>query len=232
MNEPILDIPKGGFLAEVTVPITQAWVKKRNELVRTYRFYYGSTHWVDFAIVDEFGAAWYRVYDDREEKYYFALAEHFRPIPPEELNPTSLDVADKRIEIYLAEQVLTAYENGREVFTTLVSTGAGNTETPIGEFRIERKRPSRHMAATEGNGFDLPAVPWVCFISWTGVSIHGTYWHNNFGHTMSHGCINLTTEAAKWIYRWTLPVVPPEQVFLEKSVYGTPVIIYEKYPYT
>jgi len=54
----------------------------------------------------------------------------------------------------------------------------------------------------QGNEFDLPGVPWVCYISWTGVSFHGTYWHNNYGTPQSHGCINLTPEAAKWIYRW------------------------------
>jgi lipoprotein-anchoring transpeptidase ErfK/SrfK len=35
-----------------------------------------------------------------------------------------------------------------------------------------------------------------------GYGIHGTYWHSNFGHPMSHGCINLPTEEAEWLFHW------------------------------
>jgi lipoprotein-anchoring transpeptidase ErfK/SrfK len=30
--------------------------------------------------------------------------------------------------------------------------------------------------------------------------LHGTYWHNNFGTPMSHGCINLKTKDAGWLF--------------------------------
>jgi lipoprotein-anchoring transpeptidase ErfK/SrfK len=105
------------------------------------------------------------------------------------------------------------------------STGAVEGSTPQGEFIVERKQPSRHMAATEGNGYDLPGVPWVCFIHWNGVSLHGTYWHNNYGNVMSHGCINLTPEAAKWFFRWTVPVVAAGDDY-EESESGTRVIVF------
>jgi lipoprotein-anchoring transpeptidase ErfK/SrfK len=59
-----------------------------------------------------------------------------------------------------------------------------------------------------GYGYDLPGVPWVSYFTEKGVSFHGTYWHNDFGLPRSHGCINLPSEASKWIYRWTLPTVP------------------------
>jgi lipoprotein-anchoring transpeptidase ErfK/SrfK len=78
---------------------------------------------------------------------------------------------------------------------------------------------------TVGNPFDLPGVPWVCYISWTGVSLHGTYWHNNFGVPQSHGCINLTPEAALWLYRWSDPFVPPGEDYIETDN-GTQVTIY------
>ena len=35
-----------------------------------------------------------------------------------------------------------------------------------------------------------------------GHALHGTYWHGNFGVPMSHGCVNLPTEAAVWLYDW------------------------------
>ena len=44
--------------------------------------------------------------------------------------------------------------------------------------------------------YDLPGVPWVSYFHWWGVSIHGTYWHNDYGEPHSHGCINLPSATA------------------------------------
>lgn len=226
LNVPLTEIPNGGMLAEVTVPLSQTYLITRQGRKRTYRFYYGSTYWVDYATTDSFGDVWYQVRDDlKKENKYLLYGKHMRPIPAEELTPISLDVADKRIEVDLTRQLVVAYENGKPVYVTLTSTGAVEGSTPRGEFTVERKQPSRHMAATEGNGYDLPGVPWVCFIHWNGVSLHGTYWHNNFGNVMSHGCINLTPEAAKWFFRWTMPVVAAGDDY-EESETGTRVIVF------
>ena len=228
LNTPIFDIQKGGFLAEVTVPFTQAWhTADGGKPKAAYRFYYSSTHWVDRAVTDKKGNVWYRVLDDRYQLYYFVLAEHLRRVPEEELAPLSPDVLDKRIEVDLAQQKLVAYENGSEVFTARLSSGRAGTATPVGDFRVERKRPSRHMAAGDGggNGFDLPGVPWVAYIHWSGVAFHGTYWHNDFGRPRSRGCINLSPADAKWIYRWTLPIVPPGEVYV-RDKYGTEAVVF------
>jgi len=225
-NQPVVDVPAGGFLAEVTVPQTWAWQSEDNDMKQKYAMNYGTTWWVDFCTLDKkTGVYWYRIFDDLEERYYWCPAQDLRQITAEEVAPLSPDVKDKRIEISLSKQTLTAFEYGKPVFTTLISTGAQEGDTKTGEYIIERKRPSRRMAANEGNGYDLPGVPWVCYISWTGVSIHGTYWHNNFGHPMSHGCINLPTPSAKWIFRWTDPIVPFGVQHVKAD--GTPVIIYE-----
>ena len=32
--------------------------------------------------------------------------------------------------------------------------------------------------------------------------LHTAYWHNNFGHEMSHGCINMRQIDAEEIFRW------------------------------
>ena len=71
------------------------------------------------------------------------------------------------------------------------------------------------MAAGDlaSSGFDLPGVPWVLYITEGGLSFHGTYWHNDFGRPRSHGCINISPQAAKWLYRWTTPVVKPGDVY-------------------
>jgi lipoprotein-anchoring transpeptidase ErfK/SrfK len=51
----------------------------------------------------------------------------------------------------------------------------------------------------------------VLYITEGGISFHGTYWHNDYGRPHSHGCINLAPQAAKWLFRWTRPSVPPEK---------------------
>ena len=61
------------------------------------------------------------------------------------------------------------------------------------------------------NSYDLPGIPWVCYITEDGVAFHGTYWHNDYGKPRSHGCINLTPQAARWIYLWTMPYVDPQK---------------------
>ena len=225
-NQPVMNIPAGGMLAEVTVPFTQSWSMDNDRRKRAYRFYYSSTHWVHNAYPTSDGNIWYRILDDGNKGSFLVMAEDLRPITEKEISPISPDVLNKHIEVDLTGQRLKAFENEKPVFSARIASGYFEGDTPMGEFTVERKNPSRHMAArTETSEFDLPGVPWVCFISWTGVSIHGTYWHNNYGTPQSHGCINLTPEAAKWIYRWTDPFVPVEDNY-EESENGTKVVIY------
>jgi lipoprotein-anchoring transpeptidase ErfK/SrfK len=82
------------------------------------------------------------------------------------------------------------------------------------------------MAAGDiaSNGFDLPGVPWVLYINEAGISFHGTYWHNDYGFPHSHGCINMAPQAAKWLYRWSMPTVPPDKYLMYGRV-GTRVEI-------
>jgi len=226
-NKPVLNIPANGMLAEVTVPFTQSWSVEGERRKRAYRYYYSSTHWVYNAYPTSDGSVWYRIIDDRDNMGSFlVLAEDLRPVTKEELSPISPEIKDKKIEVDLGAQRMKAFENNKPVFTARIASGYFEGDTPRGEFIVERKNPSRHMAArTETSEFDLPGVPWVCFISWTGVSLHGTYWHNNYGIPQSHGCINLSPEASKWVYRWTEPFVPVEEDYVE-SDNGTKVVIY------
>jgi lipoprotein-anchoring transpeptidase ErfK/SrfK len=217
LNQPVLDIPTQGMLVEVTVPYTQSYRVQDNTWKRGYRYYYKSTHWVYSAFTTDNDVVWYQVLDDLNGGYSIVEAAHMRPVNPEELAPISPGVPDKLVTVDLEKQLVTAYEGDRPVYATRTSTGYFEGTTPKGEFRVERKRPSRHMTPFDGNGLDLPGVPWVCFISWTGVALHGTYWHNNYGTPESRGCINLTPEASLWFYRWTDPIVPPGEDFIESD---------------
>lgn len=234
LNQPNADIPFGGTLVEVTVPYTDVhWGPGKNNLF-AYRFYYETTHWATALVHDNQGNPWYRILEDKWDLTFYAPANHMRVIPFEELTPLSPEVpaSEKRLEVRLKDQVAIAYEFDKPVFMARVASGAefsnGRFLTPVGQHETYHKRPSRHMAAGDlaSNGYDLPGVPWICYINEKGVAFHGTYWHNDYGRPRSHGCINLTPTAAKWIYRWTLPSVPPEEDKVYKK-YGTRVDVVE-----
>ncbi len=81
--------------------------------------------------------------------------------------------------------------------------------TPAGEHPIWRKMVSLHMSGgTTGGGWDLPGIGWTTLFVGTGVAVHSTFWHNNFGVPMSRGCVNARPQDALWVFRWTQPVVP------------------------
>ena len=226
LNKPYSWIPEEGWLGEVTVPFTQSY---RSTLsfgwVKTYRLYYQSVHWVTAVEEGPDGAAWYRLSDELLPIQYHIPATHMRIIEDEELSPISADVPweDKRVEVSLVDQQLTAYEGEKIVLKTLISSGIPNlgtaggipTRTPVGKFNVHSKIPSKHMGngrlTDDINAYELPGVPWVSFFDQYGVGFHGTYWHNNFGARMSHGCVNMTVDDAKWLYRWNLPVSAPNE---------------------
>lgn len=229
---PVLDsISETGQLFEVTVPYTDSIWSPWRQNSTAYRLYYGTTYWASRVVLDEQGKAWYRIMDDHWKFYYYADATHLKPITPNELRPLSdhIDPEEKRLEVRLSEQVVVAYEANIPVFITRVSTGArfsdGDFRTQRGRFMTNRKRPSRHMTTGDlaaPNSYDLPGVPWVCYLTRSGVSFHGTFWHNDFGKPRSHGCINCSTPAARWIYRWTNPIVPQDKEYWSDKI-GTRV---------
>jgi lipoprotein-anchoring transpeptidase ErfK/SrfK len=114
-------------------------------------------------------------------------------------------IAGREIVVDLSDQKIYAYENGLLVREVTVSTGLPGTPTVQGEFNIYSKIPSQTMY---GPGYYLPNVEYVMYF-YQGYSIHSTYWHNNFGQPMSHGCVNLPNDEAAWFYDF--------------ADYGTPV---------
>jgi hypothetical protein len=233
LNEPSSDPLYDGALAEVTVPFVECHARPSLKSMVVYRMYYETTYWVARRVKGDGGSAWYRIFDDLHKVEYFVPAEYLRIVPPEEFAPISpnVDPALKRIEVYLDRQELTAYEDQTPVYAARISSGKkvfGKYTTPLGRFMTFHKRHSRHMAAGNlaSGGYDLPGVPWVTYITKSGVSFHGTFWHNDFGTPHSHGCVNLSAQDAKWLYRWTVPTVPPEEQYAYKP-FGTRVEIVE-----
>jgi len=111
---------------------------------------------------------------------------------------------ERRIEVSISEQWLSAYEGDLLVYRAPVATGRDGFNTPIGEFAIYSRYDMQTMSGCMGGEcWYVPNIPWVQYIV-GGVALHGTYWHDNHGTGVrpSHGCINLRIEDAQWLYEW------------------------------
>jgi lipoprotein-anchoring transpeptidase ErfK/SrfK len=124
------------------------------------------------------------------------------PPQPEEIEynevPQEVGESERWIDIDLSEQRTYAYEGDQVINSFIVSTGTWQHPTVTGTFQVYVKY--RH-ADMSGPGYYLPSVPYVMYF-YEGYGLHGTYWHDNFGTPMSHGCVNLRTEDAGWLFEW------------------------------
>lgn len=143
---------------------------------------------------------------------------------------------EKHIYVDLAKQTLYAYQGDKLYMQALVSTGKWG-KTPTGDFRIWIKLRATRMSGGEGaDYYNLPNVPYVMFFSNSvvpasaGFSLHGAYWHNNFGHTMSHGCVNMRIVDAQKLYEWASPTNIGNTTRASASDPGTLVTIYGQAP--
>jgi lipoprotein-anchoring transpeptidase ErfK/SrfK len=121
----------------------------------------------------------------------------------------SADISGHWIDVDLSEQRLYAYDGKTLVSSFLVSTGVAAHPTVTGTFAVYVKYLYTDM---KGPGYYLPDVPYTMYF-YQGYGIHGTYWHHNFGTPMSHGCVNMLTSEAEWVYNF--------------SQVGTPVIVHD-----
>jgi len=135
-------------------------------------------------------------------------------------------ITGKWIDVDLSEQRVVAYEGQKPLRAFIVSTGLPDTPTVQGTFRIRMKVRAQTMT---GPGYHLPNVEWVQYF-YEDYGFHGTYWHNNFGHPMSHGCINMTNDDAQWLFAWAGPDWDPQGDIWQKvspADLGTVVVVHE-----
>ena len=129
--------------------------------------------------------------------------------------PKETEVNERWIDVDLGEQTLTAYEGTRPVFATIVSTGRGpkgtDTATPVGSHRIWVKIFTTKMDNLDKEDIEhhyaIEDVPYVQFFD-KAVALHGAFWHHDFGHVHSHGCVNLAPIDARWLFGFTGPHLP------------------------
>lgn len=179
-------------------------------------------------------------YDPSASAAIFNSSPISPPLPlavvPQTLKVLGDSNVSKKIYVDLTNQMLYAYEDDRLIYSFLVSTGKwGRTPTGVfsiwGKFRYTKMSGGSQALHTY---YYLPNVPYVMFFSndqvaaSKGFSIHGTYWHSNFGHPMSHGCVNMKTSEAALIYEWSEPQLPQGKNNVRSSSEnpGTEIIIY------
>ncbi len=228
-QKAIYNVPATGQLGEITIPMSLTYLSPYVYAKNAHRLYYGTTHWIKKVVVtrDE-KSVWYEIFDNVLKKSFYVPSYNMRFVPPEELSPLSTNIpdADKLIHVDLASQMVTAFEGNTMVFSARCSSGQKGTDTPSGDFSTYHKGPSIHMTNqgdAVNNIYNLAGVPWCSFFTGAGHAFHGAYWHNDYGRPRSHGCVNLASADAKWIYRWTSPVVPPEEDYVNLPGQGTRV---------
>lgn len=179
------------------------------------------------------------VYDENEKTAIFEGNEIPVPKLAEEKNITNVlgvSQGERWVEIDLSEQKLKAWEGSNLFLETSVSSGLPWTPTPTGEFTIQYKSRAQKMEGGSGKYYYyLPNVPYVMFfgnpsIPWSkGYSLHGTYWHSDFGTRRSHGCVNLPTPVAEKLYYWTAPQVSEGKGIarVDNPNQGTKVVIHD-----
>ncbi|HWZ87668.1 MAG TPA: L,D-transpeptidase, partial [Polyangiaceae bacterium] len=121
----------------------------------------------------------------------------------------------KWIDISIVNQTLVLWEGDVPVFATLVSTGRDGMgdpqktlSTPMGTFRVYQKHITTTMdSSVADHEFELRDVPWVMYFK-GGYALHAAYWHDDFGHVRSHGCVNMSPIDARRTFLWSAPDVP------------------------
>lgn len=209
-NTPEPERAKERFWGELTVPLTDSRFQPDPKAGRSARLYYTGVFRVIDAAAGPDEQWWYRL---QEGVTYspgpWVPATHIRRFDPSELTPLSPEVEDKKIVVDLKTQTMTALEHGEPVLTTRVASGFGAFRTPAGTHKVLFKYPTARMIGGSGSdAYDLPGVAFPTFITWSGVAIHGTYWHNDYGRPRSHGCLNVPSPVARWFWRWTAPIAP------------------------
>ncbi|MGB4136859.1 MAG: L,D-transpeptidase family protein, partial [Microbacterium sp.] len=109
----------------------------------------------------------------------------------------------RRIEVDLGAQMTYLFENEQVVRSWAISSGMDATPTHQGEFRVYAHVEIQDMKGENADGtpYVTEDVPWVTYFNGD-EAFHGTYWHENFGNQMSHGCVNMPIGAAEYLYNW------------------------------
>jgi len=120
------------------------------------------------------------------------------PAPFESTDPDRIPIPRHWVRVDLSEQTLTAYEGRVAVKTFVVSTGDADHPTLKGRYRVKAKWEKIDVIGRDYYFHDVPY-----FIKYSGpYAIHAATWHDDFGTPVSHGCVNMRVEDAKWVFEF------------------------------
>ena len=232
-------------------PARMGWTKDLLGAGLSPRLYYSQVAWVDQVKAGDNGQTLYRFNENGGRQgndtggnsgdIFWMDGSGLRALTSDDLSPIHPDVDPKmkKVVVNTTYQTLSCMEGNTEVYFCRCSTGAkfdasgtavDNWVTVDGDYKTQWKTVSIHMSGgTTGAGYDTPAVSWTNFFdSQHGMAIHAAFWHNMFGELVSHGCVNVSPEDAKWIFRWTSPQISLDKADLRQIPDGTLVTIKER----
>lgn len=102
------------------------------------------------------------------------------------------------VSVDLSDQTLTAYEGKTAVRSFVVSTGDAAHPTLTGRYDIDAKYDQIDVIGKDYYFRDVPYYMQYFY----GFALHAATWHNDFGRPVSHGCVNLKLEDARWLYNF------------------------------
>lgn len=201
-----------GFWGSITQNNIPVLSEPKSDSVVLGKFYTSNTIKV-FKIVKADGRIWYQIDGGKylgayvDSTFVEALGQ-----PTADANivvPKEISVDDTWVDVNLSKKVLTLYKYNQVLMSTYVSVGIPERPTITGSYHVWYKLKTTRMKGNPPvalHAYDLPNVPWVMFYQGS-YSIHGTYWHDNFGTQRSAGCTNVTISDAKYIFDSTSPVI-------------------------
>jgi len=151
--------------------------------------------------------------------------------------PADVGASERWVDVNLSEKTLVLFEGDTPIYASLISPGKKSRNkkkdhsTPTGAWRVREK----HIAVTmdgDGPSGDLPYsiedVPYVAYFKGS-YALHGAFWHSNFGHEMSHGCVNLAPTDAKYVFNFIEPHLPRgwHAVYSTQDHPGSMVVIHD-----
>lgn len=174
---------------------------------------------------------WYLIGPDQWVEQQTVGRVDVDPPPPE------VPSGAKWIEVDIFEQTIAAYEGERMVYASLISSGRQSTATPPGMYTTWAKIREGKMSnpgVEDGHPYwyYIEDVPWTLYFH-EGYSIHAAFWHDAFGFTRSHGCVNLSPRDALWFFEWADPIINPsvDQAYIGEGMPTTWVWVHFSPPF-
>lgn len=154
-----------------------------------------------------------------------------QPNPSDELNiPDTVEAEEYWVDVNISKKVLTLYKYDQVVMATYIAVGVKETPTILGTYNVWFKTKKIRMKGAPPiatHEYDLPDVPWTMFYKGS-YSLHGTYWHDDFGAQRSAGCTNLTQGDAKFIFYLTSPEIG-EANAIHSTIDNPGLVVYNHY---